>query len=103
MWLMLQQDGPKDYVISTGQTHSVEELVEVAFSHVGLNWRDYVVQDPRFMRPAEVDLLIGDATLAKKELGWQPEVTFEELIRMIVEADVERIQRARHMATYAVP
>lgn len=103
MWLMLQQDSPRDYVISTGKTHSVEELVEVAFSHLDLDWRDFVVQDPRFMRPAEVDLLIGDASRARDDLGWEPEVSFEQLIRMMVDADVDRLQRARHMATYAVP
>src|SRR5690606_16965382 len=72
MWLMLQQEIPRDYVVATGETHSVEELVEVAFSYVGLDWRDHVVQDPRFMRPAEVDLLIGDATRARTELDWKP-------------------------------
>ena len=72
MWLMLQQDEPEDYVIATGQTHSVERLLEVAFAHVGLNWRDYAVQDQRFMRPAEVDLLVGDPTKARIALGWQP-------------------------------
>src|SRR5690606_37314438 len=101
MWLMLQQDSPRDYVISTGETHSVEELVDVAFSHVDLNWRDYVVQDPKFMRPAEVDLLIGDSTKARTELGWQPEVTFGELIRMMVEADLERLQRAKYLEAYS--
>src|SRR5690606_18498758 len=97
MWLMLQQEKPDDYVISTGTTHSVEELVEVAFSYLDLNWRDYVVQDPRFMRPAEVDLLIGDATKAREELGWQPAVAFDELIRMMVDADLDRLQRARYL------
>src|SRR6187402_3217093 len=80
MWLMLQQDTADDYVISTGETHSIEELLTVAFTHVGIDdWRPYVRQDPRFMRPAEVDLLIGDATKARTRLGWQPEVGFEEL------------------------
>jgi GDPmannose 4,6-dehydratase len=101
MWLMLQQDTPDDYVIATGETHSVEELVEVAFSYVDLNWRDYVVQDPRFMRPAEVDLLIGDASRARDRLGWVPEVSFEELIRMMVDADIDRLQRARYLNAYS--
>ena len=92
MWLMLQQDQPEDYVIATGKTHSVERLLEVAFSHVGLNWRDYVVQDRRFMRPAEVDLLVGDPSKAKKALGWQPQVSFEDLIGMMVEADLKKLR-----------
>jgi GDPmannose 4,6-dehydratase len=101
MWLMLQQDRPDDYVIATGETHSVEELVQVAFSHAGLEWRDFVVQDARFMRPAEVDLLIGDPAKAREELGWEPEVGFEQLVRMMVDADLERHQRARHLEAYA--
>src|SRR5690606_20546861 len=101
MWLMLQQEIPRDYVVATGETHSVEELVEVAFSYVGLDWRDHVVQDPRFMRPAEVDLLIGDATRARTELDWKPEVSFEELIRMMVDADLDRLQRARYLEEYS--
>ena len=101
MWAMLQQDQPDDYVISTGETHSVEQLVDVAFSHVGLRWQDFVVQDPRFMRPAEVDLLIGDASRAKAELGWEPEVSFQELVRMMVDADLERHHRAKHMQAFA--
>ena len=92
MWLMLQQDEPDDYVIATGQTHSVERLLEVAFAHVGLNWRDYAVQDQRFMRPAEVDLLVGDPAKAKKALGWTPRVSFEELIGMMVEADLKKLR-----------
>src|SRR5699024_5699250 len=84
MWLMLQQEEPRDYVIATGKTHSVQELVEVAFSFVDLDWRDYVVQDPKFMRPAEVDLLIGDSSLAERDLGWKPDVAFRELIEMMV-------------------
>lgn len=92
MWLMLQQDKPDDYVVSTGKTHSVKRLVEVAFGCVGLNWEDHVYQDPRFYRPAEVDLLVGDATKAKEKLGWEPEVSFEELIEMMVKADLERYQ-----------
>jgi GDPmannose 4,6-dehydratase len=100
MWLMLQQERPEDYVIATGETHSVEELVEVAFSHVGLDWHDYVVQDERFMRPAEVDLLIGDPAKAKQTLGWEREVSFEGLIQMMVDADLERHQRARHLDSF---
>ena len=92
MWLMLQQDQPDDFVIATGETHSVERLLEVAFGHVGLNWRDYAVQDEAFMRPAEVDLLVGDPAKAKRLLGWQPEVSFEELIGMMVEADLKKLR-----------
>ncbi len=92
MWLMLQQDVPDDYVVSTGKTHSVKRLVEVAFNSVGLNWEDHVYQDPRFYRPAEVDLLVGDASKAKTKLGWEPEVSFEELIEIMVKADLERYQ-----------
>lgn len=92
MWLMLQQDEPDDFVIATGKTHSVERLLDVAFSHVGLNWRDYTVQDPQFMRPAEVDLLVGDASKARRQLGWQPEVTFEALIGMMVESDLKKLR-----------
>ncbi len=92
MWLMLQRDAPDDYVIATGETHSVQRLLEVAFAHVGLNWRDYAVQDQRFMRPAEVDLLVGDPSKAKAALGWAPEVSFEELIGMMVEADLKKLR-----------
>jgi GDPmannose 4,6-dehydratase len=90
MWLMLQQDQPDDFVIATGLTHTVKEFVETAFQHVGLNWEDFVVQDPKFMRPAEVDLLLGDSTKAQKILGWKPKVSFEELVKMMVESDLER-------------
>ncbi|MFF2157540.1 GDP-mannose 4,6-dehydratase [Paenibacillus chitinolyticus] len=93
MWLMLQQDKPDDYVISTGETHTVEELVEIAFNHVGLNWRDYVVIDPKFVRPAEVDLLLGDCTKAKEQLGWELEVGFEQLVKMMVDSDLEKIKK----------
>jgi GDPmannose 4,6-dehydratase len=92
MWQMMQADQPQDYVISTGETHSVRELVEVAFGHVGLDWRDFVVQDERFMRPAEVDLLVGDAAKARAELGWEPRVNFEGLVKMMVDADLERLR-----------
>ncbi|WPP41051.1 GDP-mannose 4,6-dehydratase [Paenibacillus hunanensis] len=90
MWLMLQQDTPDDYVISTGEMHTVEELVQIAFDHVGLNWRDYVVIDEKFVRPAEVDLLLGDCTKAKEKLGWELEVGFEQLVKNMVDADLKR-------------
>ncbi|MEW6355708.1 MAG: GDP-mannose 4,6-dehydratase [Planctomycetota bacterium] len=93
MWLMLQQDEPEDYVIATGQTHSVRDLVELAFNYVGLNWKDFVVVDQALVRPAEVDLLTGDAGKARKKLGWAPTVDFEGLIKMMVDADLERLQR----------
>ncbi|TVY09787.1 GDP-mannose 4,6-dehydratase [Paenibacillus cremeus] len=93
MHLMLQQDQPDDFVISTGETHTVEELVEIAFGHVGLNWRDYVVIDPKFVRPAEVDLLLGDCTKAKEKLNWKLEVGFEQLVTMMVESDLKKLQR----------
>ena len=92
MWLMLQQDKPDDYVVATGETHSVEELITVAFEHAGLDWHDFVVQDPRFMRPAEVDLLVGDSSKAGRVLGWEPQITFVELIRMMVDADLELVK-----------
>jgi GDPmannose 4,6-dehydratase len=93
MWLMLQQDKPEDYVISTGEMHTVQELVEIAFGHIGLDWRNHVVLDPKFMRPAEVDLLLGNSTKAKRELGWEPEVGFEQLVKMMVESDMEKSSR----------
>lgn len=93
MWLMLQQDAPDDYVVSTDETHSVREFVEVAFNHVGLDWEDFVVQDPKFYRPAEVDLLVGDSSKARTQLGWQPTVTFQDLVRIMVEADLEAWER----------
>ncbi|MBP8974736.1 MAG: GDP-mannose 4,6-dehydratase [Anaerolineae bacterium] len=92
MWLMLQQDRAEDYVIATGETHSVEELVTVAFEYAGLDWRQYVVQDPRFMRPAEVDMLVGDASKASTALGWEPKITFTDLIHMMVDADLELLK-----------
>ncbi len=92
MWLMLQQDEPDDYVIATGETHSVRELCEVAFGCVGLDYRDYVRVDPQYFRPAEVDLLVGDASKARAKLGWKPTVTFKELVQMMVEADLERLR-----------
>ena len=92
MWLMLQRDKPSDYVVATGETHSVGEFLEVAFGCVDLEWRDYVVQDPRFMRPAEVDLLVGDPSKAGRELGWEPAVTFPELVRLMVDADLKMLK-----------
>ncbi len=90
MWLMLQQDRADDYVIATGKTHSVRDLVTVAFGHAGLDWQKHVRQDPKYLRPAEVDLLIGDPSKAKATLGWEPAVDFERLIKMMVDADIER-------------
>jgi GDPmannose 4,6-dehydratase len=92
MWLMLQQDTPDDFVVATNKTHTIERLLEVAFESLDLNWRDYTVQDPAFMRPAEVDLLIGDPEKAGRVLGWEPEVSFEQLIQMMVEADLKMIK-----------
>ena len=94
MWLMLQQKTPTDYVIATGETHSVREFLEIAFEHVGLNWQDYVEIDPQFFRPAEVNLLIGDARKAKRDLGWEPKVSFRELVSRMVEADLQRLKTA---------
>jgi len=91
MWLMLQQDEADDYVIATGETHTVQKLVEVAFSHAGLDWKKYVKLDPKFLRPAEVDLLIGDPSKAMNKLGWKPKVSFEQMIQIMVDADVERL------------
>jgi GDPmannose 4,6-dehydratase len=94
MWLMLQEDEPSDYVVATGETHTVREFVEAAFGHAGLDWERYVVQDERFMRPAEVDQLIGDPTKAKEQLGWEPRTSFRELVEMMVDADLERLAAA---------
>ena len=94
MWLMLQQDTPGDYVIATGVSHAVRDLVEAAFGHVGLDWHQYVKTDPKFLRPAEVDRLIGDSTRARTELGWQPSVDFMGLVAMMVDADLERLRAA---------
>jgi len=95
MWLMLQQDEPDDYVVASGQTHSVRELCEVAFGYVGLDYQDYVKVDPRYFRPADVDLLVGDASKARTNLGWEPEVTFEELIHIMVDADLKLVKEGR--------
>jgi GDPmannose 4,6-dehydratase len=96
MWMMLQQQEPDDYVLATGKTHSVRELLEVAFDAAGLDWNEHVEIDPKLIRPAEVDFLCGNATKAKERLGWEPEVSFEELIKMMVEADLEAVQRAEN-------
>lgn len=93
MWLMLQQDQPDDFVVATGQTHSVRELCEVAFGRVGLHWEDHVVVDEKFLRPAEVDILVGDATKVRTTLGWKPEVGFAELVEMMVDADLAILRR----------
>jgi GDPmannose 4,6-dehydratase len=92
MWLMLQRDEPDDFVVATGQTHSVRELCEIAFSHLGLDWQEHVVVDDKFLRPAEVDLLVGDATRARTELKWEPTVGFSGLVAMMVDADVELLR-----------
>jgi GDPmannose 4,6-dehydratase len=94
MWLMLQQPEPHDYVVGTGETHSVRELAELAFGHVGLDYRQHVVSDPRFHRPAEVDLLLADPAKARRQLGWKPKVSFAELIAMMVDADLARLSEA---------
>jgi GDPmannose 4,6-dehydratase len=93
MWLMLQRPGPKDYVVATGLNHSVRDLLQTAFTHAGLDWKKHVRVDPRFVRPAEVAHLLGDASLARRELKWKPEVSFEQMIRMMVDADLERVKR----------
>jgi GDPmannose 4,6-dehydratase len=93
MWLMLQQDEPEDYVIATGVTHSVRELIDLAFSHVALDPGEYVRSDPRYLRPAEVDRLVGDASKAREKLGWEPRTSFEDLVRLMVDADLELLAR----------
>jgi GDPmannose 4,6-dehydratase len=98
MWQMLQQDKPDDYVVATGEAHSVQELVEVAFAHAGLDWQKYVGVDPRFLRPAEVDHLIGDPSKAKKVLGWKPEIDFKGLVHMMVDADLARLESGQLIA-----
>jgi GDPmannose 4,6-dehydratase len=95
MWLMLQQDKADDYVIATNETHSVREFLEAAFGHVGLDWQKHVEIDPRYYRPAEVDLLIGDCTKAKRQLGWEPKTKFTDLVKIMVDADVELLRRHR--------
>jgi GDPmannose 4,6-dehydratase len=95
MWMMLQQEQPDDYVVAIGKTHSVREVCELAFSHLGLNWQDHVVQDPKFFRPAEVDLLVGDATKAREKLGWRPEVSLDQLVATMVDSDMEALRKQR--------
>ncbi|GGA05042.1 GDP-mannose 4,6-dehydratase [Okeania sp. KiyG1] len=94
MWMMLQQEQPDDYVIATNETHSIKEFLEIAFTHVNLNWQDYVEFDARYLRPAEVDLLIGDCTKAKEKLGWQPSVTFTELVHLMVDSDIKALEKS---------
>jgi GDPmannose 4,6-dehydratase len=95
MWLMLQQDEPEDFVIATGISHSVQDLIQAAFDHLGLDWEEYVKIDPKLLRPAEVDYLVGDAKKAKAKLGWQPKVTFEELIKMMTDSDLQLNQKVQ--------
>jgi GDPmannose 4,6-dehydratase len=102
MWMMLQQDRADDYVIATGESHSVRELVEIAFAHAGLEWQAHVEQDPKFLRPAEVDHLVGDASKARRALGWEPRVGFRQLVEMMVDADLERLSAAPRSSGVAV-
>jgi GDPmannose 4,6-dehydratase len=93
MWLMLQHGHPDDYVVATGATHAVREFCQEAFGHLGLDWEEYVVVDPRYYRPAEVELLVGDASKAKHALGWEPTVPFRELVRIMVDADMATLEQ----------
>src|SRR5712664_1053410 len=95
MWLMLQQDKPDDYVIATNETHSVREFLELAFAHAGLDYKKHVEIDPRYYRPAEVDLLIGDYSKARTKLGWEPKTKFNELVKLMVDADIELLRKHR--------
>jgi GDPmannose 4,6-dehydratase len=97
MWLMLQQDEPDDYVIATGETHSVRECLDEAFCHLDLDWKQFVEIDSRYFRPAEVDLLIGDASKARRKLGWEPKITFKELVRTMVDADLADLKRTHNL------
>jgi GDPmannose 4,6-dehydratase len=99
MWLMVQADKPDDYVVATGETHSVQEFLELAFSHGGLDWKDHVETDPRYFRPAEVDSLIGDSSKARRQLGWEPRTRFADLVKLMVEADIELLRRHRQGQT----
>jgi GDPmannose 4,6-dehydratase len=103
MWMMLQADEPHDFVVATGVTHSVRDLVVEAFTHAGLDWQKYIRLDPKFLRPAEVDLLIGNPAKAKAELGWEPEVDFRGLVHMMVDADIERLRIQAHTAGVSTP
>lgn len=96
MWMMLQHDEPDDYVIATGETHSVQEFLEASFEYAGLNWKDHVETDPRYLRPAEVDLLIGDARKAREKLGWWPKTTFKDLVRIMMDADMKIAEKELH-------
>jgi GDPmannose 4,6-dehydratase len=98
MWLMLQQDEPDDYVIATGETHSVREFLELTFDHLNLRWQDHVAMDPRYLRPTEVDLLLGDASKAREKLGWKPRTTFRELVALMVEYDWSIAREERLLA-----
>jgi len=98
MWMMLQEPEPDDYVVATEDTHSIREMCEAAFGYLDLDWKEYVVQDPRFMRPAEVDILIGDAGKAHRVLGWEPSVSFEELVQMMVDSDIKLLKRENGLA-----
>jgi GDPmannose 4,6-dehydratase len=95
MWLMLQQDKPDDYVVATGETHSIREFLDEAFGYVGLSWKNHVEIDPRYYRPAEVDLLIGDASKARRQLGWQPRTKFADLVKLMVDADIKLLKDHR--------
>jgi GDPmannose 4,6-dehydratase len=99
MWSMLQQREPDDYVLATGESHSVRDFLDEAFTYVGLDWRAYVEIDPKYLRPTEVDELIGDASKARRQLGWSPKVTFTELVRMMVDADIEALAKGRPVGT----
>jgi GDPmannose 4,6-dehydratase len=98
MWLMMQKNEPDDFVVATGKAHSVGEFAKLAFEEADLDWNKYVKVDPKFIRPAEVNLLLGDASKARRVLGWEPEVTFEELVRMMVREDLKRYEDKRKMA-----
>jgi GDPmannose 4,6-dehydratase len=103
MWLMLQQEKPDDFVVATGETHSIKEFLEVAFSYANLNWEDYVEFDPRYLRPAEVELLIGDSTKARQKLGWTPSVTFQELVHLMVDADLQALGQPSPSGRTVIP
>jgi GDPmannose 4,6-dehydratase len=98
MWMMLQQSEPDDYVIASEETHSIREMCEAAFGYQDLDWQEYVVQDPRFMRPAEVDILIGDASKAHRQLGWEPTVSFDEMVRVMVDSDIHLLKQENGLA-----
>ena len=102
MWLMLQQDAPDDYVIATGETHSVREFLEVAFTHAGLDYADHVKVDPKYYRPAEVDLLIGDASKARENLGWSAQTRFEDLVKLMVDEDIALLNKQNTKAVFVM-